>query len=83
MPPAPPVVVDYPQELRQTICADRRLLNRWLSVAVDAVRQVVAEFYPGIQVGLIYTGHNFGRDLGFKPHVHVMITKGGLRYGLG
>lgn len=27
---------------------------------------------------MVYTTHTFGRDLGFKPHVHLVITKGGL-----
>jgi hypothetical protein len=32
----------------------------------------------GEQVGLVYTCHTFGRDLVFKPHVHLILTKGGL-----
>jgi hypothetical protein len=27
---------------------------------------------------MIYTCHTFGRDLGFKPHIHLVTTKGGL-----
>ena len=75
------------QELRQTFHDDRRLLDTMLKVAADAVRQVVAEHYPGLRIGLIYTAHTFGRDLVFKPHIHLVIptqyfwdwvTKGGL-----
>jgi hypothetical protein len=39
---------------------------------------VIAVTYGDIQVGLVYTCHTFGRDLVFKPHVHLILTKGGL-----
>jgi len=28
---------------------------------------------------MVYIVHPFGRDLGFKPHVHLVITKSGLK----
>jgi hypothetical protein len=31
-----------------------------------------------MRIGMVYTAHTFGRDLGYKPHVHLVITKGGL-----
>jgi hypothetical protein len=34
-----------------------------------------------MQIGLVYTVHTFGRDLGYKPHAHLVITKGGLADG--
>ena len=39
------------------------------------------ELYPGVCVGMIYTLHPGGRDVGFKPHVHLVMTKGGLKDG--
>ena len=39
---------------------------------------VVEDEYPGLRIGLIYTCHTFGRDLDFKPHIHLVMTKGGL-----
>jgi len=39
------------------------------------------EPYPGVRIGMIYTVHTGGRDLGFKPHVHLVMTKGGLKDG--
>ena len=30
---------------------------------------------------MIYTIHTYGRGLGFKPHVHLVMTKGGLKDG--
>jgi hypothetical protein len=39
----------------------------------------VADLYPDVRIGLVYTVHTFGRDQGFKPHVHLVMTKGGLK----
>ncbi len=79
LPPRPEPGRDWvAQELRQTCHADRRLLDVMLKVAAESVRQVVEDDHPGLRIGLIYTCHTFGRDLGFKPHVHLVTTKGGL-----
>jgi len=66
------------KELRPCFDRDRSLLKLMLSAAAEAVRRVVALTYGHIQVGLVYTLHTFGRDLVFKPHVHLVLTKGGL-----
>ena len=66
---------------------DRSLLKVLLKTAPQAVRELVADLYPGVRIGLVYTTHTFGRDLGFtraarrvsKPHVHLVMTKGGLK----
>lgn len=39
------------------------------------------ELCPDMRVGMIYTLHPAGRDLGLKPHVHPVMTKGGLKDG--
>lgn len=57
-------------ELRPVFHQDRSLLDVLLQAATQVVRDVLAETHPGVQVGLIYVIHTFGRDLGFKPHVH-------------
>ena len=31
-----------------------------------------------MQIGMIYIVHTYGRGLGYKPHVHLIMTKGGL-----
>ena len=69
-PPRPEPGRDWvAQELRQTFHDDRRLLDAMLKAAAE---------HPGLRIGLIYTCHTFGRDLGFKPHIHLVLTKGGL-----
>jgi hypothetical protein len=56
--------------------ANRSLLKILLPTAAQAIRELVADLYPGVRIGLIYTIHTFGRDLGFKPHVHLVMTIG-------
>lgn len=69
------------QELRIYFERDHRLLKELLAVSAEAVRRVIALIYGSLQVGLLYTCHTFGRDLVFKPHIHLVMTKGGLRDG--
>ena len=57
--------------------AHRSLLKVLLKTAAQAVRELVEELYPGVCIGLVYTVHTGGRDLGFKPYVHLVMTKGG------
>ena len=57
---------------------DSRLLKELLRLGAQAVQEVLSDIYTGMQIGLVYTVHTFGRDLGYKPHVHLVITKGGL-----
>jgi hypothetical protein len=60
---------------------DRSRLKILLHTAAQVVRELVDELYPGVRIGMIYTIHTYGRDLGFKPHVHLVMTKGGLKDG--
>jgi hypothetical protein len=50
-----------------------------LKTAPQAVGQVLADLDLDLRLGMVYTVHTFGRDLGFKPHVHLVMTKGGLK----
>jgi hypothetical protein len=56
---------------------DSWLLKELLHLDAQAVQKVLSDLYPGMQIGSVYTVHTFGRDLGYKPHVHLVITKGG------
>ena len=55
--------------LRPFFYTDRSLLKLLLQVAAQAVREVLEGLYPDVRIGMVYTVHTFGRDLGFKPHV--------------
>jgi hypothetical protein len=65
--------------LRPFFHVERALLNDLLQVAAQAVKEVLTDLHPAVRVGMIYVTHSFGRDLGFKPHVHLVMTKGGLK----
>lgn len=56
---------------------DSQLLNELLRIGAQAVLEVISDLYPGMRIGLIDTVHTAGGDLGYKPHVHLIITKGG------
>jgi Transposase zinc-binding domain/Putative transposase len=58
--------------LRPFFFTDRSLLKLLLQVAAQAVREVLEDLYPDLRIGMVYTVHTFGRDLGFKPHVHLV-----------
>jgi hypothetical protein len=64
--------------LRSFFREDSRLLNELLRLGAQAVQELVSDLYPGIRIGLIYTVHPAGRDQIYKPHVHQVMTKGGL-----
>jgi len=59
------------------------------SFVITGIPDLVQELYPGVRIGMVYTVHTGGRDLGFKPHVHpstllragLVMTKGGLKDG--
>jgi Transposase zinc-binding domain/Putative transposase len=57
---------------------DSQLLKELVQVGAQAVPEVISDLYPRMRIGLVYTVHTAGRDLGYKPHVHLVITKGGL-----
>jgi hypothetical protein len=66
------------KEMRIFFDRDRSLLKVLATEAAAAVREVIAAIYGDIRVGMVYTVHTFGRDLLFKPHVHLVLTAGGL-----
>jgi len=75
------ITLTIPDSLRPFFLKDRRLLKELFRIGVQALQKVISDLYPGMRIGIIYTIHTFGRDLVFKPHVHLVITKGGLING--
>lgn len=55
-----------------------RLLRLMMDVAAQTVEEVVAERHRGLEVGIVLTVHTVGRDLKYNPHVHLLLTEGGL-----
>ena len=60
------------------------LKNQWdrMKVLMDAAIRVLEDVFcyrarKNIKPGAVVVLHPFGRDLGFKPHVHIIVTEGG------
>jgi len=75
------MVFTIPEELRPLFFEDRRLLKLLADSAAQALLEVVdlrckaRRLLPGIMC----TVQTFGRALNFHPHVHVLVTEGGLQ----
>lgn len=72
------LVFTLPDVLWSFIKADRRLQQTISAVAYKAIsvrfsRMKKQKLMPGV----IAVVHPFGKDLGFKPHVHCIVTEGG------
>lgn len=74
------VVFTLPHELNEVWQFNREWsADHLFKAAVETLRQLLRdERYLGAEVGLLVTLHTWGRTLSFHPHVHVLITAGGL-----
>ena len=68
------LVFTIPEQLRAAVYWNRELLK----VLSDTAAKVVMENIQDATAGIITVVHTFGRNLGFNPHVHVLMTEGGL-----
>lgn len=78
------MVFTIPMELRKYFVRNRKLLSLLPKCAAEVLkswfkeRNKKLEYMPGI-VSVI---HTFGRDLKWNPHVHIVVTEGGIGNGL-
>ena len=72
------IVFTIPQELREIIFNDRSLLKVLLDCAAKTALEVLQIRGSNAVPGIIAIVHTFGGDLKFNPHVHMLITEGGL-----
>ena len=71
------MVFTIPEELREVLGADHGLFK----VVMDAVSRTLKQLVVprrGAVPGVICVLHPFGKDLKLNPHVHVLVTEGGL-----
>jgi hypothetical protein len=72
------LVLTVPEELRELILLNRELmLNALFRIAASCIGSwcmLKKSYIPGITMIL----HTFGRDLKFNPHIHMLLTCGGL-----
>jgi hypothetical protein len=71
------LIFSVPFEFRDWIAVNRRV---GLDILFGAVKDTLLDFAKsaGYRPGLILVLHTFGSDLKWHPHIHVLITAGGL-----
>jgi hypothetical protein len=74
------VVFTLPSELRALVHENRRLLfNVLFGAAAETLKELGRDpRYIGGEVGITTVLHTWSRDLRFHPHVHCIVTGGGL-----
>ncbi len=75
------LVFTVPEELREVIFWDRSLIKVMMDCAAQAALEVLQSQRSAAVPGILTVVHTFGRDLKFNPHVHLLVTEGGLRGG--
>ncbi len=74
------VVLTTPKELWSYFRKDRYLLKVMADAGAELIRDIL-KFYrkkEGIEPGIILVIQTSGRSLNFNPHLHLLITEGGL-----
>ena len=68
-----------PKEFRSWIAHNRKIM---LDIMFRAVREVLLKHcaYKGFRPGITMVLHTFGADIKWHPHMHVIITMGGLSH---
>ena len=77
------VVFTLPHELNEVWQHNRRWsVDRLFKASAETLRELLKDpRYLGAEVGLLATLHTWGRTASFHPHVHVLVTGGGLANG--
>jgi len=74
------VVLTIAEELRPYFYWHRDALNILIDSAAEVLKSIVQERKKKLQLtpGIIIVVHTFGGDLKFNPHIHALVTEGGL-----
>jgi hypothetical protein len=76
------ITLTMPHELWPILEENRHLLHGVPTMAAEAIQQWVKARY-GVRVLLIVVQHTFGGFLNFYPHLHVLVSEGGLQESQG
>ncbi len=72
------LVMAVPWQLRATIIVNRPLgLNLIVRAATGCLNQWARDQH-GMRMGIVAVIHTFGGDLKWHPHIHLLVTEGGL-----
>ncbi len=73
------VVVTLPAQLRALTSRNRKLVyQRMFEAAAESVKELCADRL-GILPGITAVLHSWSRELVYHPHIHMIVTAGGLR----
>ena len=75
------LVLTIAEELRGVLFWHRSLLKGMMDCAAQTAWEVLQIQKSEAVPGILAVVHTFGRDLKFNPHVHLLMTEGGLRGG--
>jgi len=72
-------VLSIPDILWPYLLADRKLWKAYMDSAIRTCNDYFPKIMrnPCIKPGVIAILHPFGKDMNFKPHLHVIVTEGG------
>jgi hypothetical protein len=73
------IVFTIAEEFREIIFRDRLLVKVMMDSASKAALEVLRSKGTDAVPGILAIVHTFGRDLKFHPHVHILMTEGGLK----
>jgi hypothetical protein len=76
------VVFTMPKELWPIFKENRRLLHDLPTIGAEVILQWMKEKY-GVQPLILVVQHTFGRHLNFYPHLHMLVSAGGLSESKG
>ena len=74
------MVFTVPEELRNVFFEDRYKMQELSRLVADVFEYYYANRNKKLQItpGIVTVIHTFGRDLKFNPHIHVLVTEGGM-----
>ncbi|MGL5694369.1 MAG: IS91 family transposase [Peptostreptococcaceae bacterium] len=72
------IVFTIPDELRNYFYSDRDLIKKLKDGVNEVIRYYYSKGKSKYEVGIIAVVHTFGKDIKWNPHVHTLITEGGI-----
>jgi len=76
------IVLTMPDVLWPTLQQNRHLLHDLAALGAGVIEQWVTAKY-GVRVLIMVVQHTFGRSLNFNPHLHILVSAGGLQESEG
>jgi hypothetical protein len=75
------LIFTIPRELRKIIFDNRQFIKVMMDCASKTAMEVLQSRGSDAVPGILLIVHTFGRNIKFNPHVHMLMTEGGLTSG--